>query len=233
MTRVNEHGQPVGTDLGDWEPPPPLPHVPLSGRHVTLEPYEWGSHGDDLWTVLSGEPSSIWTYMTMGPFSRPEEMRDALDAIGNDATRLPYSVLVGDTPVGFASYLRMEPGPGVIEVGSLVFSGSLQRTTAATETIFLMIDHAFTSGYRRVEWKCDSLNDPSRVAAERFGFTYEGTFRQATHYKGRNRDTAWYAIVDEDWTSLAAAFRRWLDPANFDADGSQKVSLRAMRGDSR
>jgi RimJ/RimL family protein N-acetyltransferase len=131
--------------------------------------------------------------------------------------------------VGFAAYLRIQPRDGVIEIGSIVFSPRLQRTTAATEAIYLMLRNVFALGYRRCEWKCDDLNAPSRAAADRLGFTYEGTFRQATHYKGRNRDTAWYAIVNREWPALDGVFQRWLAPDNFDDDGVQRQSLGKMR----
>jgi RimJ/RimL family protein N-acetyltransferase len=128
-------------------------------------------------------------------------------------------------PLGFASYLRIRPRDGVIEIGSIAFSPMLQRTTAATEALYLLMRNAFDLGYRRCEWKCDDLNGPSRSAADRLGFTYEGTFRQATHYKGRNRDTAWYAILDNEWPALDGSFRRWLERENFDAEGIQKRPL--------
>jgi RimJ/RimL family protein N-acetyltransferase len=125
--------------------------------------------------------------------------------------------------------LRIDQKNGVIEIGSIVFSPSLQRTSAATESVYLLLKNAFELGFRRCEWKCDHLNLPSRVAAERLGFRYEGTFRKATHYKGRSRDTAWYAITDEEWPALDAAFRSWLADDNFDVDGVQRRSLRAVR----
>jgi len=132
--------------------------------------------------------------------------------------------------VGMGSYLRIEPAHGVIEVGHLAFSPLMQRTPIATEAMYLMMREAFELGYRRYEWKCDALNAASRRAAERLGFTFEGIFRQAIVYKGRNRDTAWYSIVDREWPALDAAFRAWLDPANFDAAGRQRRSLAELRG---
>ena len=130
---------------------------------------------------------------------------------------------------GFASYLRLDPPNGAVEIGSILYSPTLQRTTAATEAIYLMIRHAFANGCRRVEWKCDALNAPSVAAGERLGFRYEGTFRNATHYKGRNRDTAWFAITLEDWPETRAALESWLDPSNFDAEGRQTHSLASLR----
>jgi RimJ/RimL family protein N-acetyltransferase len=137
--------------------------------------------------------------------------------------------LVDDKVVGFLSYLRIDPPGGVIEIGSIVFAPELQRTTAATEVIFLLLKYAFGLGYRRCEWKCDALNAASRKAAERLGFGYEGTFKKATHYKGRNRDTAWYAITDDEWPQVERAFARWLAPDNFDTGGRQLRSLSDLR----
>ena len=126
---------------------------------------------------------------------------------------------------GLASYLRITPESGSLEVGHLAFSPQLQATTAATEALYLLMKHAFDLGYRRYEWKCDALNQPSRRAAQRLGFSFEGIFRQATLYKGRNRDTAWYAVTDKEWPELERAFKTWLRPENFDRDGQQRTSL--------
>ena len=138
-------------------------------------------------------------------------------------------MLVDDNPVGFLCYLRINPPDGVIEIGSIAFSSAVQRTTSATESLFLMIDSVFALGYRRCEWKCDELNEPSKVAGLRLGFRYEGTFRKATHYKGRNRDTAWFAITDDDWPELRRGFLEWLSADNFDEQGRQLRSLQAVR----
>ena len=145
------------------------------------------------------------------------------------AARIPSSTRssIGSSgkAIGVASYLRIDRQNGVIEVGHLAFSPLLQRTRAATEAMYLMMKHAFDSGYRRYEWKCNSLNAPSRAAATRLGFSYEGLFRQAVMWRGRNRDTAWFSILDTEWPRLDAAFQRWLDPENFDAAGKQKLRL--------
>jgi RimJ/RimL family protein N-acetyltransferase len=139
--------------------------------------------------------------------------------------------LASDRPAGVASYLRIDPAMGSIEVGAILYSPALQRSPAATEAMYLMARHVFEElGYRRYEWKCDSLNQASRRAAERLGFRYEGTFRQAWVVKGRNRDTAWYSIIDSEWPALRNAFERWLDPSNFDAAGKQRARLEALRG---
>jgi RimJ/RimL family protein N-acetyltransferase len=229
MTTTNDFGQPVGVPLGTWEPPPFPPARDLEGRTVTLVPLDPDRDGDALFDAYSGAPGSLWTYMAFGPFGTVAELRATLHSLVGYEDWLPYTILVDNRAVGFASYLRIQPGDGVIEIGSIVFSPRLQRTTAATEAIYLMLRSVFELGYRRCEWKCDDLNEPSRAAADRLGFTYEGTFRQATHYKGRNRDTAWYAITNRDWPALDAVFRRWLAPANFDDEGMQRQTLLEMR----
>lgn len=167
--------------------------------------------------------------MAVGPFESRDDLAAWIEVFAADDQLAPYAVVVHGAPVGLLTYLRIDPAMGCIEIGSIVYSPTLQRTTAATETIRLMIAHAVELGYRRVEWKCDDLNAPSRAAAERYGFTYEGTFRQAVHYKGRNRDTAWYSITDLEWPALERAFDDWLSPANFDADGTQRRSLAELR----
>jgi RimJ/RimL family protein N-acetyltransferase len=167
--------------------------------------------------------------MSIGPFASESEMERAFASLVGLPDWLPYAILVDDKVVGFLSYLRIDPPGGVIEIGSIVFAPELQRTTAATEVIFLLLKYAFGLGYRRCEWKCDDLNAPSRKAAERLGFSYEGTFKKATHYKGRNRDTAWYAITDDEWPGIEKAFEDWLAPENFDNEGKQRQPLRAYR----
>ena len=189
-------------------------------------------HLDALYAVVADDDASPWTYMPFGPF----ESKAALQSWMETACALkdPYYYAIVDVATsavkGFASYLRIVPDTGVIEVGGIYFSRALRRSVSATEAMFLMMRHAIDDlGYRRYEWKCDALNAPSRNAAERLGFTYEGIFRQATIYKGRNRDTAWFSIIDTEWPRIKSAFERWLDPNNFTADGSQKQSLREIR----
>ena len=171
-------------------------------------------------------PPSIWTYMPHGPFAD----LDAFAAYVGELLTMPATalavVLPDGTPVGIASYLRIDHANGTAEVGYITYAAALQRTTAATEAMYLMAAHAFdVVGVRRYEWKCDSLNEPSRRAAARLGFTFEGVFRQAVVTKGRNRDTAWFAITDDEWPRLRAAFQAWLDPANFDDQGRQRSPL--------
>ncbi|MGI4789937.1 MAG: GNAT family N-acetyltransferase, partial [Janthinobacterium lividum] len=164
-----------------------------------------------------------------GPFQTYEGYRAWAVQASQDADPFFFAVVDKSTnrALGVASYLRIQPQHGVIEIGSIHFSPLLQRTSAATEALYLMIAHVFSLGYRRCEWKCDALNAPSRAAALRLGFTFEGVFRQAIVYKGRSRDTAWFAIIDRDWPRLDAAFQAWLDPANFNEEGLQKAPLAA------
>lgn len=228
MSAVNEHGQPVGDDLGDWKPPPFPEAATLAGVHATLEPLQVG-HAALLFPTLAEAPDSLWTYMSLGPFRTESQMRSSFEDLIEKADWLPYATLVDGKPAGFLSYLRIDPPGGVIEIGSIVFAPQMQRTTAATEAIYLLLKRAFDLGYRRCEWKCDDLNAPSRRAAQRLGFSYEGTFAKATHYKGRNRDTAWYAITDTEWPGIERAFKAWLAPENFDAEGRQRQPLEAFR----
>jgi RimJ/RimL family protein N-acetyltransferase len=174
----------------------------------------------------------MWAYLPYGPFDSAASYDEWVQA--KSASRDPMFLAIvdraTDRPVGVASYMRIDPANGSIEVGHLAYSPLLQRTAAATEVMFLMMDQVFALGYRRYEWKCDALNAPSRAAALRLGFTFEGIFRQAAVVKGRNRDTAWYSVIDREWPALREAFRRWLEPANFDAEGRQRWRLAELRG---
>jgi RimJ/RimL family protein N-acetyltransferase len=228
MSPVNEFGQTVGEDLGDWSAPPTPEPVSLKGAYASLEPLR-PDHAFSLFPTFSAAPDSLWTYMSIGPFSSEAEMASAFAAQIALPDWLPFAILVDGKAVGFLSYLRIDASGGVIEIGSIVFAPELQRTTAATEAIYLLLDYAFGLGFRRCEWKCDDLNAPSRRAAQRLGFSYEGTFAKATHYKGRNRDTAWYAITDTEWPGIERAFKAWLAPENFDAEGRQRQPLEAFR----
>lgn len=225
MARVNEFGQPIGDDLGRWTPPLSPEHVERDGRHVRLEPLQRARHAIPLFHTFKFADASLWTYMALGPFDDAAEIGQLIDAMNKAPDTQPYAVIVENEVHGFLSYLRTQADVGVIEIGWITFSPMLQRTTATTETIFLLLDHAFASGYRRVEWKCDALNQPSRNAAERLGFRYEGTFEKATHYKGRNRDTAWFAMTDDEWIDAGRRLRSWLAPENFDPDGTQRHRL--------
>lgn len=175
--------------------------------------------------TVSTDPE-IWTYLTYGPYESADALRARLAAIEDSDDPLFFTIVRDGRPEGIASYLRMEPEHGSIEIGHIWFGTPLQRTTAATEAIFLLARHAFDDlGYRRLEWSCNALNARSRRAAERFGFTFEGVFRNAMVAKGRNRDTAWFSIIAEDWPAIRQAFEAWLDPSNFGADGAQRRPL--------
>ena len=229
---VNEFGQPVGETLG-WTPGPELVARPLTGRHCVLEPLA-ESHVEGLYAALCVDsPDSIWTYMSAGPFADIDSFATYVADLMVRPATIPLAVTLPDgTPVGIATYLRVDHANGTAEVGHITYSAAMQRSTAATEAMYLMAAHAFdVVGVRRYEWKCDALNEPSRRAAARLGFTYEGTFRQALVYKGRNRDTAWFAITDEEWPRRRAAFEAWLDPANFDPAGEQRHRLQDLPRD--
>ncbi|MDH3261467.1 MAG: GNAT family N-acetyltransferase [Acidimicrobiia bacterium] len=230
MPRINEFGQVIGPDLHGWEPPEFPPPRELEGKSVQLEPLDRGRHAEALFTAYRHASDSIWTYMTVGPFHSAVALGDLIDTLVAYPDWRPFAIVVEGTPLGFLSYLRIDPRNGVIEIGSIVFSPPLQRTKPATEAVYLVLKNAFDLGYRRCEWKCDDLNEPSRVAAVRLGFRYEGTFRKATHYKARSRDTAWYSITDDEWPAVDRAFQLWLSDDNFDPDGRQRQSLRALRG---
>jgi RimJ/RimL family protein N-acetyltransferase len=229
--RVNSLGQPIGAAVPDWRAPPPPPRQSQPGRLCVVEPLDPSRHAESLFeaVALDGE-GRMWTYLGYGPFPSPGAYRDWLDAQSRSADPLFFAVVDRATSraVGVASYLRINPRDGVAEIGHLAFSPLLQRRATATEAIYLMIRNLFDLGYRRCEWKCDALNGASRAAAERLGFTFEGIFRQALLYKGRNRDTAWYSIIDTDWPALDVCLRCWLDPANFNEHGRQRMSLSTM-----
>ena len=221
-------GQPIGRALPGFRPPPRPPRAPLEGRWCRVEPLSAAVHGADLWNAYAEDAEGrVWTYLANGPFRSDAEFAAFIASREPATDPLFFAIVDAATgrAGGMASYLRIEPAHGSIEVGHLAFSPRLQRTRAATEAMYLMMRQAFELGYRRYEWKCDALNAPSRRAAERLGFLYEGTFRQATVYKGRNRDTAWYSVIDAEWPARAAAFEAWLDPANFDAAGRQRQPL--------
>jgi RimJ/RimL family protein N-acetyltransferase len=226
--RVNDLGQPIGFAVPNWVPPVHPPREPMAGRLCRVEPLDPERHADELFraNALDGDGRG-WTYLPYGPFARLEAYLEWMRNMCLSDDPLFFAIRDAATgqAVGVASYLRIDRSNGAIEVGHLRFSPLLQQKPAATEAMYLMMRRAFELGYRRYEWKCDALNAPSRAAALRLGLSFEGVFRQATVYKGRNRDNAWYAATDGDWPALAQAFQRWLDPGNFDAQGRQRTRL--------
>jgi RimJ/RimL family protein N-acetyltransferase len=231
MTRSSPLGDPIGDPLPEgWSPPPRPVRAAMQGRFVRLEPL-LPAHAAALHAANSQDRDGrMWTYMGYGPFASADAYAAWVGEVTRDGDPMFYAILdrEGGRPLGVASYMRIAPASGAIEVGHLAFSPLLQRRPGATEAMYLMMKWAFEAGYRRYEWKCDALNAPSRRAAQRLGLSYEGVFRQATVYKGRNRDTAWYAAIDSEWPRLRAAFETWLDPANFYAEGRQRQSLSAL-----
>jgi RimJ/RimL family protein N-acetyltransferase len=228
---------PLGAEL-DWTPVERPGRTPLRGSHILLRPIDAATDAEPLYAVShppAGDPA-IWTYLPDGPYESPQHLCEML-AWAESSDDPLYFTLAGlpdERPLGLASYLRITPEFGVIEIGHIWFGVPLQRTTAATEAIYLLAARVFDDfGYRRLEWKCNALNAASRRAAERFGFSFEGVFRNHQVVKGRSRDTAWYAITNENWPAIGSAFRAWLSPGNFDADGLQRRSLGDFMAEAR
>ena len=233
MTRVNSFGQPIGDAVDGWTTRPLPPHTPMQGRYCRLELLDADRHGAELYAEYAKAPDwRDWTYLPRGPF----DTADAYIAWAREAAALndPLEFVIIDQvtgkALGTAAHMRIDPANGVIEVGGIVYSPALKRTPAATEAIYLFMRRAFDElGYRRHEWKCDALHAGSRRAAERYGYSFEGIFRQAIIYNGRSRDTAWYAVTDKEWPAIRAAFESWLAPGNFDAQGLQRRTLASFR----
>lgn len=212
------------TDLFDWVAPPVPPHAEMHGRYVRLEPLSH-AHIPELWAAHEGQ-GQVWDYIPAGPFKSEAALGVWVDQVRVLSDPMQFAVRMEDGRLGGTlSLLRIAPAAGSIEVGYIVFTPRLQKTREATEAIYLTIKWAFEAGYRRFEWKCDAANLPSRRAAQRFGLSYEGVFRQAAVVKGRNRDTAWFAAIDAEWPALEQAFEAWLAVENFDAEGRQRTRL--------
>jgi RimJ/RimL family protein N-acetyltransferase len=228
----NELDQPIGFPVAGWTPRPLPPRTAIEGRFCRVEPLDAARHVADLYAANSEDRDGrMWTYLPQGPYADFASYRAAGEAAAASDSRIAYAIVPFDRgrALGVASYLNINRNAGSIEVGSIAYSPALQRTPAATEAMFLMMRRVFDElGYRRYEWKCNSLNAASRVAAQRLGFTYEGLFRQADVVKGHNRDTAWFSITDGEWPRLKAAFERWLAPENFDAAGCQRERLSTL-----
>ena len=204
--------------------------VTLKGRWITLTPLDPSAHAQALYEGSNGDAQreAVWDYLFDGPYASFDEFRANLEAKARSADPMFFTIIDNATgrAVGYQTFLRIEPAHRVIEVGNIMYTPAMQRTAGATEAQYLFAAYVFdTLGYRRFEWKCHNLNEPSKRAAERFGFTFEGIFRQHMVAKGRNRDTAWFAIIDADWPRLKAGYERWLSPENFDESGQQKSKL--------
>jgi RimJ/RimL family protein N-acetyltransferase len=228
--QFNDFGQPIGFRVQGWQPRPRPSRVAAIGSLCRIEPLDCDHHAADLFAAY-GNSDWLWTYMAYGPFATLDAYRAFIIESCLSDDPLFYSVVDRSSgrAMGVASYMRIDPLVGTIEVGGIMYSPGLQRTAAASESMYLLMRRAFDElGYRRYEWKCDALNGPSRAAALRLGFQFEGIFRQATIYKGRNRDTAWFSITNRDWPALKSAFERWLAPGNFDAKGNQTERLSAL-----
>ncbi|KAK4936849.1 hypothetical protein LTR10_022371 [Elasticomyces elasticus] len=242
MSMINEH--PANDHLAEWHQKigPPVSTAPaprpvpgtLTGMTVTLKPLA-PEHAADLYAAVEGEDKRhIYTYLGDEPYTSLEGFREAVTTKSQSQDPLFFAIINNQTqkPVGWAALMRIDTKNRVVEVGNILYSPSLQRTKAATEAMYLMAKHVFDDlGYRRYEWKCDNFNVPSKRAALRLGFTFEGVFRQHMVYKGRSRDTAWFSMIDSDWSVIKNGFEKWLDHGNFDSDGKQRLRLEHLRGE--
>ncbi|MDN3525965.1 GNAT family protein [Halomonas sabkhae] len=235
----NDYAQPVGLEVVAWSPPDALEASSITGHYCRLERLDAGRHGDDLWAAWQQPDSAIaadvdgqarWTYLGGRPFADLSGCRRWLAEMSADSALQCFAVIdqADERAVGMGAYLNDVPADGRVEIGHLSFSSRMAGSRVSSEALMLMMAEAFGKGYRRLEWKCDALNAASRRAAERLGFRYEGIFRQHCVVAGRNRDTAWYAVIDSEWPAIAAAQRRWLAPDNFDADGHQRQGLASL-----
>ncbi len=223
--------RPVGAPVPNWTAPAAPEPMVLNGRYCRLEPLDAEQHAALLFNAFVDQ-DELYDYLPAGPFHSAAQYHRWVREVTSDANTLFLVVydLRQEAYLGVLSYLRIAPEAGSIEVGNINFSKAMQRSPVSTEAIYLTMQWAFEAGYRRFEWKCNALNKPSRQAAQRLGFSYEGIFRQALVVKGRNRDTAWFAMIDKEWPALKEAYRVWLDPANFDARGHQRERLGDLTG---
>jgi RimJ/RimL family protein N-acetyltransferase len=227
--RLNEFAQPIGEPVPGWQAAQLPGREPLVGRYCRIEPVDLERHVADLYQAYSeAADARDWTYLNVGPFHSLDAYREHLTKAAALTDPLHHTVidLATGKAVGTLALMRIDAANGVIEVGHVTYSPRLKKTRVATEAMALLLNYVFHDlGYRRFEWKCDSLNEPSRAAALRYGFRFEGIFRQAIVYRGRNRDTAWFSIIDSEYPALREAFAQWLDERNFDAQGNQLKRL--------
>jgi RimJ/RimL family protein N-acetyltransferase len=221
----------VTVDFSKWTPRERPRRETMEGRLVRLEPLSAARHGDSLYAVTEGE-ADRFRYLFEPPPADRAAMQPWLDKAEASADPLWFTIIdkANDDIVGRQAFMRIDPAFGVIEIGSILWSGQMARTPLATEALYMFAKHAFDDlGYRRFEWKCDNRNEPSKRAALRFGFSHEGVFRQHMIVKGQNRDTAWFSMLDTEWPIIGQAFAEWLNTKNFDADGRQKTRLEEIR----
>ena len=233
MSHKNSYGQPISFPITDWQECALPPRFEMLGKRCWVEILVPDKHAVELFDAyINHRNDQDWTYLPYGPFDHFDDYKRWLSGICNGDDPIFHTIIEAEnnTAVGMTSFLRIQPRIGVIEVGHIHFSPFIQKTAVATEAMFLMMRRVFDElGYRRYEWKCDSMNTNSINAAQRLGFIYEGTFRQATMYKNRNRDTAWLSITDKEWPNLKKSFQTWLRPNNLDSNGRQKNSLKEIR----
>lgn len=225
---INPLGQQIGFPLPHWQACKKPSKTTKLGRYCRLELLDSTQHGEDLWQAFSADKEDrIWTYLPYGPFTKKAQLTQWIDSHNNSEDPLFYAIIetTSNQATGIASYLRIQAEVGVVEVGHINYSPALQQTTAATEAMYLMMNHVFELGYRRYEWKCDNENQGSKKASKRLGFSYDGLFHQAFVYKNRSRDTAWFSILDKDWPTLQAEYQRWLALDNFTSNGKQLSKL--------
>ena len=224
---IDEQGRRIGVTVDRRHVDRPAPRE-MVGTYVRLEPLDAEQHSDALWNAYRGH-DDLWTYMPQGPFSSAADYRTWVEQWQHLDDPMFFAIVDAESgkPQGVASYLRIDPSARSIEVGWITFAPILQGTRRATEAMHLMMANAFDLGYRRYEWKCNALNEASMRAARRLGMTYEGTFRQATVVKGRNRDTAWFSLLDSEWPDVRREMERWLARENFDDEGRQMTPLAA------
>lgn len=224
MVRINKFGQKIGDELLTWGKRELPSKINLDGRYCRLEPLDVGKHSQELFQAYSKAPNdSMWTYLPVGPFKKYEEYKELANSFSNSSSFFHYAVInrTNGVAIGTLSLMRADPDNGTIEIGYVIFSPELQRTTISTEAQYLLMKYALdVLKYRRVEWKCDNLNAPSRKAALRLGFNFEGTFRNAAIYKGRSRDTDWFSVIDKEWPDTRTSLETWLCEGNF-KDGLQ------------
>lgn len=229
MQNINEYGQPIGPELSNWIPRDLPCAAALVGEYCRLERVDITKHADSLFAAYQdAQNGPDWTYLSAGPFSGRTAFIEYVRRIGQSQDPFHYAVIdrLSGKALGTLALMRIDAIHGTIEVGFVVYSAALKRTRIATEAQFLLMEYALGElGYRRYEWKCDALNAPSRAAALRLGFTFEGIFRNAMVYKNRSRDTAWYSITIEEWPRLRHCYEHWLSPLNFDGNGKQLASL--------